>query len=227
MSHVYGYKKPIRRHHPAFKFYFALTAVVLLLAAAGAVFYFYDMKRTSNQKTPVSAAEDTYISGTAKTFKNNDFQFKDSANWVLVPKESSANKYTYYQYRGQQLEHQLIVYVNQVPIPLYLATARVLPVRIMNNDSFDVLNVSEPCGKSYGPGKLRDVKEISIDNALMLCDPETPQYTVVLSESGADYIISLKKSNGTTIQFVITYKNQKLEPNGDTLKNIASSFKAI
>jgi hypothetical protein len=59
----------------------------------------------------------------------------------------------------------------------------------------------------------------------MLCDPDNTQYYVVLSEINGDYRLQLKRPNGTPIQFVITYKDNGLDPQPDSILNVANSFK--
>lgn len=228
MTKTYGYKKPVRRRHPFFKFYLAGAVLMLLAISAAAGFYFLDAKKNNSFVPQSSNIRDTYVSGAVKTFKNADFQFKDDANWVLSAKDSGSGKYTYLQYRGRQIDHQLIVYVNRTPIPLELATARVLPVKIINNNSgLEALTVSEHCVKSYGARELHRVQDKKIQNSLMLCDPDTPSYSVVVSEVGDDYRLKLKKPNGSDVQFVIIYKNQKLNPDAEKLIKITNGFKAV
>jgi hypothetical protein len=118
----------------------------------------------------------------------------------------------------------MIIYVNQVPTPLYLAVSRVLPVRIVNSNSLQAIGVSDPCGNKYAAGEAHHTKEVSINGATMLCDPDSTQYTVVLSEEGGDYQLHLQRPNGQAIQFVITYQDLGLTPTSDSIVNIADSF---
>jgi DNA repair exonuclease SbcCD nuclease subunit len=119
----------------------------------------------------------------------------------------------------------MIVYINQDPIPLYTAVPRALPVRVVNNNSFQVTNVSSPCVDQYAKGELHKVKEVQINNATILCDPGSPQYFIILSEVNGDYHIHLKKADGTPVEFVITYKDDGLDPTPTSIINIANSFK--
>jgi hypothetical protein len=76
----------------------------------------------------------------------------------------------------------------------------------------------------YAKGELHKVKEVSINGATMLCDPDSPQYAVVVSEINGDYRLNLKRPNGALIQFVITYKDTALSTQPDSLINVVSSF---
>lgn len=226
MSQVYGYRKPVHRSR-AHRRYLAITILAIFITSGIGGAYFYDQRRNKNQPKPVSQVESRSVSVDNKTFRTGYFQFKDNGNWVLNTKESTNKKYIFYKHRGLLVEHQLVVYVNEVPIPLYLAVARALPVRIVNSDSFDVTNVSEPCGTLYVPGELHRIKNLKINEAEMLCDPDTPLYSVVISEINGDYRLNLKRLDGTPAQFVITYRDMTLEPGPDTLKNVITTFQAL
>lgn len=227
MSQAYGYRKRVHRGPAASRYYLAATLAVFMLLVIVAGIFFYDDLRNKKQKQPTSQIQNQQIISNLKTFRSGSFQFKDTGNWVLNTKESTENKFIYHKHKGVIVEHQLIIYVNQVPIPLYLAAARALPVRIVNGDSFDATDVSGHCISQYGEGEPHRIKHVSINGATMLCDPDTPQYSVVLAEIGGDYKLNMNRIDGSPVQFVITYKNLTLEPVPDTVKNISTTFQAL
>jgi hypothetical protein len=224
MGAHYVYKKPVKRsRYSTFRRY--VFGVLLLVAGAGAVVFFIYLSLHRPQKNTItSAVQNTTISGTQITTISDYFQFQDSGQWVLDKNNSTANKLTYHKFRKNVLEDELVVYINQVPIPLYLATPRVLPVRIVNNNSLQATNVSSPCVDQYAKNELHKEKEVSINGATMLCDPEAPDYYIVLSEINGNYQLHLKRPNGTPMQFVVTFKNLDLSQQPDTVMNIAGSF---
>jgi hypothetical protein len=225
MKRGYVYRRPVKRSHYS-NFRRQMFITFIFLAAFAIVGYFiYTGLHRQSVKPATSTVENTEITGNKVTTFNDYFEFQDSAAWVLDKNNSTANKFVYHLFRKSVLEHEMIVYINQVPIPLYLATPRVLPVRIINNNSFQATDVSSPCGTTYAKGELHKVKEVSINNATMLCDPDNTQYYVVLSEINGDYRLQLKRPNGTPIQFVITYKDNGLDPQPDSILNVANSFK--
>jgi hypothetical protein len=199
---------------------------VLALVSFGAVGYFIYSGLKSKNDSATSKAETTEITGSSNTFTNDYFQFRDSGTWVIDKNNSDAHKITYHKFRKNVLEHEMIVYINQDPIPLYVEAPRALPVRVVNNNALQATNVSSPCVGQYAKGELHKVKEVSINGATILCDPDSPQYFVVLSEINGDYHIKLKRTNGTPIQFVVTYKDVSLSSVPDSVANIANSFKA-
>jgi len=226
MSSAYVYRKRMTRtRHAEFRRRIILTIIALIPFIAVGVFIYIGLRQPDQTKPVTSAVEDRTITGNKRTFTSEYFQFDDTDTWVLDKKNSTKTKLTYHKFNKNVMEAEMMVYVNQVPIPLYLATPRVLPVRIVNDNSFEALNVSNPCGNSYAKGELHKVKEVVINSATMLCDPDSPQYYVVLSEFGGDYQLKLKRPNGQPIQFVITYKDLGLEPRPDSILSIANSFK--
>ncbi|MBI2007658.1 hypothetical protein HYS85_00260 [Candidatus Saccharibacteria bacterium] len=60
----------------------------------------------------------------------------------------------------------------------------------------------------------------------MLCDPDTPQYSVVLAEVNGDWQLEMEREDGTLVTFVITFRDLTLDPGPDSILRIAESFKA-
>jgi hypothetical protein len=222
---AYIYKKPVKKsYYSNFRRYMLLT--LILLIAFGTVGYFiYSGLHVSQQASPISAAETSVITGNKQTFTNDYFQFEDVGSWVIDKNNSTADKLVYHKFRKNVIQAEMIVYINQDPIPLYSAVPRALPIRIVNNNSFQVTNVSSPCGGQYAKGELHKVKPVQVNNATILCDPDSPQYFVAFSEINGDYHLHLKRPNGTPIEFVITYKDLGLDPQPTSINNIAGSFK--
>jgi hypothetical protein len=228
MADLYEYRKLVRRHwYGKFRLRrrFVVLFVLLLIAAAAAVGF--DLMNNDTSKPQTSATENIEVSDSISTFQTDYFQFKDTGKWVLNKQESTARKFVYNKFRGVQPQHQLVVYINEEPIPLYLATSRVLPIRIVNNDSIDITNVYGPCGSVYKPGELHRVKVVTIEGADMLCDPDTPQYSVVLAEVNGNWRFDLQRRDGSPISFVITFRDQTLNPGPDSILRIADSFKSL
>ena len=222
----YVYRKPAHRHRLAtLKKRLGIVLLVLLLGALIYAAISWDLGRS--KKPAVSEKQTVALNNGLQTFRSTYFQFQDSGKWVLKTSESNSGKYVFYKYRGLAVEHQLIVYINQVPIPLYLAVARAVPVRIVNNNSLDATSVTGPCGNTYGVGELHKVKIVSLNGADMLCDPDTPQFSVVLAEIGGNYQFTLHRISGTPIKFVITYRDLRLNPGPDTILQVANSFQAL
>lgn len=224
----YVYRKIVRRHwYGRFKFRRRVFVISLCLILLIALVLGFDLHRSNKKTSPTSNVQNVVVSDVVNTFTSDLFKFQDTGKWVLNKQESTSSKFIYYKFHGNDVESQLIVYVNQIPIPLDLEVPRVLPVRIVNNNSFDVTSVSGPCIGSYSAGELHKVRIININGAEMLCDPDSPQYKVVLAEINGNYKLPLQTSDGKPLSLVITYRDLRQEPGDDSLLRIANSFQSL
>jgi hypothetical protein len=201
-----------------------IFTLILALAIAALVI---DLIRSDSSKPETSAVENVVIGDAMKTYKTDYFSFQDTGKWVLNKKDSTRTKYSYFKYLGVQPQYQLTIYVNENPTPLYSAVSRVLPIRLVNDNAFDATSVYGPCVKSYKSSELHTVKEVIIQGASMLCDPDTPQYSVVLAEVGGDWRLTMHRRDGSTAKYTIVYRDLSLDPEDGPLSQIADSFKSL
>lgn len=221
----YQYRRPVKRSHYS-NFRRQMFVTILFLAAFAAVgYYIYAGLHRQPVKSATSITETTQIKGSKQTFFNDYFQFEDTDTWVIKKDETNASKITYIKYRKNQQLAEMIVYMDQTPAVLNLAVPRVVPVKIVNNNSLQADSISNPCVSTYAKGELHKVKEVTIKNTTMLCDPDSPQYYMVFGEINGDYRLNLRLSSGKPVQFIITYKDVGLNPLPDAPLNIANSFK--
>lgn len=225
MKRGYVYRRPVKRsHYGHFRRQMFIT-LIFIAAFAAVGYYIYSGLHHSATPSATSQVENIAITGNKQTFTNDYFQFDDTGTWVVDKHSTTANKIVYDKFRKNQILAVMIIYINQVPIPLYLATPLVLPVRIINDNSLQGTQVSRPCGTNYAKGELHRVKETSIDNATLLCDPDSTSYKVVLSEINGNYQLHLKRPSGQLVQFVIVYEDDGISPQPDSIMNIANSFR--
>jgi hypothetical protein len=226
----YGTKKYISPAESfGFRFKLLLVVVAVVLIAIGAFLYDFLTNDATPQK-PTSPTVVKSVSFDSKYFSTPYFRFTDSGNWNFINSQSTGSKYVFQKYLSNStlVQHQLIVYVNTTPPPLDLASSRVLPVQV-NEDGggFKAGQVSDHCGKLYGPNEPHRVQPRQISGTTILCDPDQGQFRVVIGQTGGDYNLKLKRSDGSFANYVIIYQNQKLDPDIDTVEQIAGSFQAI
>jgi hypothetical protein len=223
MKRGYIYRKPVKRsQYSNFRRYLLFSIVLLGLLGAAAYFIYSGLHTPS--ASPTSAVQNTTVSGAQQTYTNEFFRFKDTPSWVIDKNNTTADKLVYHKFNKNILQAEMIVYINQDLIPLYTAVPRVLPVRIVNNNGFQTTEVSNPCVSQYAKGQPHKVMPVSINGASMLCDPDSPQYFVIISEIGGDYHLHLKTAAGKPIQFVITYKDDVDANTPTNILNIGNSF---
>ncbi|OGL24625.1 hypothetical protein A2884_02470 [Candidatus Saccharibacteria bacterium RIFCSPHIGHO2_01_FULL_48_12] len=228
MPAQYRYQK-LHRLHPRRVVRRRIVVLFMFLLAIGLaiVLLTLDLSKTQKDNSTISSAVQSEIENTITDFKSPYFRFSDTGKWVYSKVDSKENEYVYYKYRGLDIEHRLTVYVNKVPIPDYLAASRALPVRIVNGNSLDAANVSGPCVGKYGVSELHKVKVVSVEGADMLCDPDTPQYSVALAEISGDWRLDMERPSGEPVQFVITYRDYRLDPDNTSIRGVAGSFTAL
>lgn len=222
---IYTYRKTVKgRRYNKFKRRFRVT--VVLITTIILIILFFVLDRGGPTQSGRSKIENVLISDNLNTTISPYFKFQDTGKWVLDTGDSTPTKFIYGKSHKLDPTATLVVWVNQVPIPLYLATPRVLPVRIVNGNSLDATQVSDPCGKTYGT-QPHHVKIVNIDEAMMLCDPDNTQYIVQLAQITGDYRLNLHRTDGTPIQFVITYRDVTLDPKALSLLKITTTFQAL
>ncbi len=227
MYHKYEYRRSVRGYrYNRFRNWMRWTTAFVVVVSIGLVWLLFDLANKGPEESRASKIETRIISDNLVTMTSPYFKFQDTSKWVLEKNRSTPNIFIYDKYRKRDILSQMIVYVNQVPIPLNLATPRVLPVRLVNENSLDVTSTSEPCGKLYGKDP-HIIKPVVIDNATMLCDPDNPNYLVQLSMVGGDYRLNMKRKDGTPVQFVVIFRETTPDVRPQTLIRVAKSFEAL
>src|SRR5437868_15446018 len=104
MARGYVYKKRVKRsQYSNFRRYLFFT--VLFLVAFGIVaYYIYAGLRSSPDKSAISAAQTSVVSGDQNTFTNDYFTFKDNGTWVVDKNNTTAQKIVYHKYNKNVLE---------------------------------------------------------------------------------------------------------------------------
>lgn len=227
MAHRYEYRK-IHKRNPrrVFRRRLFLTAAALSLVGLGVFLLTRDLQKNISAK-PTSTVVQSEVSESIQTFKSPYFEFADKGNWVYSERDSTPKEFVYYKYRGAMIEHRLTIHVNETPISLHLAATRVMPVRVVNYSRLEANPVAGPCSQAYKKDDPRIIKEVAIQSATMLCDPQSPLFKVVLAEIDGNYSLNFRQSNGQPLKVVVTYQDMRLEPDGLTIKQIAETLKVI
>lgn len=227
MSRTYTFRQPvIHRHYRKLKRLLAIVAVLLIAIIAVVAYLYIQSRKSQPNQAATSQVEQLTVAGAAFTTVSDYFKFSDNGKWVLKSDESNANKFVYRKYRGEELEHSLYIYVNKEPPSSELEATRVLPVRIVNNNSFDQTTVSDECGKQYKAGEPLQVKPVSLNGTTIICRPDTAQYVVVVAAVGGDWRLHLQRPDKTPITFQIIFRDTGRNAPIDDLIRVVSTFQA-
>jgi hypothetical protein len=212
-----------------FRLKILMVFIAVILIAGGALLYDV-LTNESIPQTPTSPTRTKNVAFDNKSFSSPYFRFTDTGDWKFIANQSTPNKIVFQKYlpNSELVQHQLFVYVNTTVPSLELATSRVLPVEINDeNNKLKPLSVSDHCGASYKSGELHRVQSRQLNGATLLCDPEQGQFRVVFAKVGGDYNLKLKRADGSVANYIIIYQNQKIDPDPDTVMQIADSFQSL
>ena len=225
MWDAYYYKKAIRRPRYAkyrTRLYIGIIFIVLLVAAA--VYVWLDLRTNKPQPSAFSKVQSVVVGNQLNTFKSPYFTFQDTGKWDL-DSQSTPSKFIYTKFLNLVPQYQLTIYVNEVPIPLDLATNRSVPVRIVNGDSFDVTTVSYDCSRYIDSANAARLQQVTVNGAGMLCDPDSSQYKVQVSQVTGDYRLPLHRADGTPLQLIIIYYDETGAGDPNKLISLLNTFK--
>lgn len=230
MTQKYTYRKRVFKDSRYHARKWLVVACLLILLIGSGVWYVYQNTKQANKNDSgvTSGVQTQIISDNSIIYTTAYFKFQDTgAKWVREPDQhNNPNIFIYDKFSGQTLLGEMIFYINQEANTLNGFT-RVLPVRLVNDNSFEVTGVSDPCVSQYAPNEAKFPKTIKFNGALMKCNPTTGLYTVIVSQIGGDYHLRLERSNGSPIQFEITLSLNGLDPSTVNFREIINSFQAL
>jgi len=207
---------------------FAILTLLAVLVGVG--FLAYDIYRQSKQSDTATKSTvpvtSTIVSST-ETQISNYFQFRTPLKWRAIPNETRDGHYVYRKFNGALPEQELVIDVNN-PVQEPLAsvqTTRVLPVTTTGDGALVVDgDVSEHCKKHVPKGTEKIPQNINLKKVSFACNPDSPQYIVVVGIVGGNTVMKLPRPDGTTATYKITYKNLSVSETIGDAKNILETF---
>lgn len=209
------------------RFLFKVRLVLFCILGLGvlAVIYIYFsvvVQRDANTEDLTTSGQTSgYFAPSVNIFRSPYFQFQAGSDWAEVSTESNANKYVYRSLRSNLIEHELVVYVNQ--IPANLTANHVLPVNPKGVGELLPLAVSEHCSKVVVAPSARP-QEVLQDRVKYLCHSDSTNYTALVGLVEHSTSLQLPRPDGSTATYSILYTNLKATPDSSQLTQIADSF---
>jgi len=206
------------------RIYIAVMVVLLLVILAGAVIK-VDSLLNKEKNTPdatTSSITTSYFAPSTQIFRTKYFQFQTNKNWSESPADSSDHKFVYRSMRNNLIEHELDVYVQQ--IPANLSATMLMPITTTNgNQEIVPGTVSKHCREKAGAMTAAD-KIVNFSGIDMLCDVDNTQYKVIVGKKGEGTKITLTRPNKEKLQYTIYYMNVTAKPEAQQLVEILNSF---
>jgi hypothetical protein len=198
--------------------------LVMGLFCVGLAFLYYENFRASNYNAPeqtTTTETSAYFAPSFKVLRSQFFQFQANNNWVEVPSESTANKFVYRYNRSNLVEHELVVYVNEVPANV--KANRVLPVEINMGNQLQRSSVSDHCNSLLKSNTSTD-PVITFQRVTFACNADSTNYSVIVGQQDGRTSLTMIRPDSTSAQYTILYNNLKATPDAGELYQIVDSF---
>lgn len=203
-------------------------ATVFLVLAAAIGYLIYESRSASNNNTDestTSAPTSSYFAPSVKVFRTPYYQFQANESWKEVPSELTPNKYVYRSLRSTLIEHELTIYINQ--IPSNLAATHVLPVNLKSSRELSPATVSAHCKESMTPQQIaRDIATITKDKVTFSCNADSSVYSVIVGMIDGNTSINLQRPDGSNAVYTIYYRDLRAVPDSSAILPIISTFQS-
>ena len=212
-----------RRSRFIFRVRMFFVVLFILLISGGAYAYYSTVSVEQSNTESATTSEQTsgYFAPTVNVFRSPYFQFQANSTWAEVAAESTPTKYVYRSLRSNLIEHELTIYVNQVPADL--AANRVLPANVKADSELLPITVSEHCIKASGGPQARP-SEVVLERVKLLCRSDSTNYTVLTGIVDGSTAMSLLRPDGSRATYAISYSNLRATPDAAQLVQIVDSF---
>lgn len=198
----YSQKLNYRRRKRYLRLAWSLTVLVLIALVAGLIYLYYQSAKEDQNNNATSGQTTKYLAPSVRVFDTPYFHFQTNDTWAEIPAETTANKFVYRSIRAGLVEHELVIYVDQ--IPSNLVGNRVLPVSQDSGHKLSPITVSEHCIKAAGGSKAMPV-EVVVEQVKMPCKSDTTNYAVLLGRINGSTVMDLTRPDGSKKNYTITY----------------------
>jgi hypothetical protein len=206
--------------------------LVAMVFAMGLVLFFafliYDrfkQKPIEDKKpestTSVSANEGAQV----RLFTTEFFQFQADNKWVEIPEASTKNKFVFKAKNGPLVEHQLAVYVNEIPPPSEYFGTRLVAVDVLPEGRLtNIDSVSEHCKKAAPAGAKNEPLLLKFLDVKINCNVGGTNYRVLVGVRNGTNSIEMKRPNGENATYTLVYDDVTANPSGNQIGYILPTF---
>lgn len=161
------------------------------------------------------------------TIKTDWFSFRVEKTWQAVPELTKENQvYSYREMQGANPQGLLRIYVNSTPVGTESYFSRVVPVVIKEGRTIDAKDMQPDCSDSTKDKSLQGYI-VSQSNTKFLCWAGVSLIYAVAGEIGDDSTITMTRENGTTANYVLTYRNLAFSANESSFSKVLETFKSL
>lgn len=230
MSSSYYNQKGNRTRHRlgrALQILFFLGFLVGFVLAAYLVYDVWRQSKASDTESAATTPITTTIQSDSVLQRTPYFEFYASRKWRPVTDLTKDGRYVFREINNQTGGQEFTVEVNESdPEVLALVqTTRVLPVLIGDSGELVPKNLSDHCNKAVPNATERVPRMVTYQKVTFACSMDGRLYNAVVGLEGGTSTISLKRPDGTTAAYRMSYRNFTATPNSGDFISIVKSFK--
>lgn len=210
-----------RRRKRYLRLVWSLAVLLLAVIIASLIYLYYQATKDDQNNKATSGQTTKYLAPSVRVFDTSYFHFQTNNTWAEIPAETTPNKFVYRSIRAGLVEHELVIYVDQLPNNLF--ANRVLPVSQDGNHKLSPITVSEHCIKAAGGSQAMPM-EVVVEQVKMLCKSDTTNYTVLLGLVNGSTAMSLARPDGSKKNYTIAYADLRSIYDPTELIQIIDSF---
>lgn len=202
-----------------------LACLIVVLMIGGFVGYlFYENYKASNYNSPeqtTSTETSGYFGNSVNILRSQYFQFQADKNWVEVPAESTPTKFVYRSFSKNLVEHELIVYVGEVPATI--GANRLLPVEVRAGNGFGRQSVSNHCAEGAKSTNAQNTV-VKLQSVMFECDSDSTDYSILVGEINGSTKIPMNRPDKSVANYTISYKNLRATGDPSQIYQIIDTF---
>ena len=162
------------------------------------------------------------------TFTTDWFTFVTPKSWEEVASQHIKDKmYVYRQNNGGENLGLMKIFVNSEVVSYQNYYTRVLPVTIEDGSKIVPTSLEPHCNTVLGPGQNKGVPTMVTQAKVnFLCWVDGTNLYAVAGEIDGTSTLSLKRTNGATARYIITYVNNAFTPSEGSFEEALQSFEA-
>lgn len=160
------------------------------------------------------------------TISTEWFSFRVEKTWQEVPDITTKDKvYFYREMQGSNQQGLLAVYVNSEPMGSESFYSNVVPVEISDGSSLIADEMQPHCDTASNP-VVKDNHIATMAGTSFVCWAGGPILHIVAGEVGGSEKLTMKRENGDTAIYTISYTNLAFTPNTSTFSRVLNTFKS-
>jgi hypothetical protein len=162
------------------------------------------------------------------TFTTDWFSFVTPKSWEEATNLHIKDKmYVYRENNGGENLGLMKIFVNSDVVSYQNYYTRVLPVKVENGSKLVPRSLEPHCNTVLGPGQNKGVPTIVTQAEVnFLCWVDGTNLYAVAGEIGGSSTLNLKRRNGETARYIITYVNNAFTPSEGSFEQALQSFEA-